>query len=75
MKPYSEILQITNSYHELGETIQAANFVVEEYGIKHPNFELFSISGTSLGQPHRTKVNVKLSRRTINKRRQNDMRY
>ena len=43
MKPYSEILQITNSYHELGETIQAANFVVEEYGIKHPNFEGFEL--------------------------------
>ena len=43
MKPYSEILQITNSYHELGETIQAANFVIEEYGIKHPNFNVFEL--------------------------------
>ena len=43
MKPYSEILQITNSYHELGETIQAANFVVEQYGIKHPNFGGFEL--------------------------------
>ena len=43
MKPYSEILQITNSYHELGETIQAANFVIEEYSIKHPNFEGFEL--------------------------------
>ena len=43
MKPYSEILQITNSYHELRETIQAANFVIEEYGIKHPNFEGFEL--------------------------------
>jgi hypothetical protein len=43
MKPYSEILQITNSYHELGETIQAANFVVEEYGIKHSNFKGFEL--------------------------------
>ncbi|WP_395046422.1 hypothetical protein [Flavobacterium sp.] len=43
MKPYSEILQTTNSYHELGETIQAANFVIEEYGIKHPNFKGFEL--------------------------------
>lgn len=43
MKPYSEILQLVNSYHEIGETIQAANFVVEEYGIKHPNFEGFEL--------------------------------
>ena len=43
MKPYSEILQITNNFHELGETIQAANFVIEEYGIKHPNFEGFEL--------------------------------
>ena len=43
MKPYSEILQLVNSYHEIGETIQAANFVIEEYGIKHPNFEGFEL--------------------------------
>ena len=43
MKPYSEILQIVNSYHELGETIQAANYVIEEYGIKHSNFKGFEL--------------------------------
>ena len=43
MKPYSEILQITNSYHELRETIQAANFVIEDYRIKHTTFKGFEL--------------------------------
>jgi hypothetical protein len=43
MKPYSEILQTIQTYHELGETIAAANFVIEAYGIKHPNFGTFEL--------------------------------
>lgn len=43
MKPYSEILQTIQTYHELGETIAAANFVIEAYGIKHPNFGEFQL--------------------------------
>lgn len=43
MKPYSEILQLVQTYHELGETVAAANLVVEEYGIKHPNFKNFEL--------------------------------
>ncbi len=43
MKSFSEISQIINSYHKLGETIQAANFLTEEYGIKHPNLERFEL--------------------------------
>lgn len=43
MKPYLEILQFINNYHEIGETIQAANFAIEEYGIKHPNFKGFEL--------------------------------
>lgn len=43
MKSYPEILQYINSYHELGETIQAANFAIEEYDIKHPNFKGFEL--------------------------------
>ncbi|WP_310557232.1 hypothetical protein [Flavobacterium sp.] len=43
MKPYSEILQNIQTFHELGETIQAANYVVEQYGIKHPNFKGFEL--------------------------------
>ena len=43
MKPYSEIVQTIQTYHELGETIAAANFVIEAYGIKHPNFGEFRL--------------------------------
>lgn len=43
MKPYSEIIQKIESYHELGETIQAAEYLIEEYGIKHPNLKGFEL--------------------------------
>lgn len=43
MKPYTNILQIINSYHELGETVEAAQFLIKEYGIKHPNFHGFEL--------------------------------
>lgn len=43
MKTFSEILQHINTYHELGETIQAANFAIEQYNIKHPNFKGFEL--------------------------------
>jgi hypothetical protein len=44
MKSIETIMEIINSYHELGETIAAANFLIEEYGIKHPNLEGFELS-------------------------------
>ncbi len=43
MKSFSEISQIINTYHELGETIAAADFLVAEYQIRHPNFEGFEL--------------------------------
>jgi len=43
MKSFSDIAQIINSFHELGETTEAADFLIEEYGIKHPNFEKFEL--------------------------------
>ena len=43
MKYYSEILQTIQTYHELGETIAAATFVIEAYDIKHPNFGEFQL--------------------------------
>jgi hypothetical protein len=43
MKPYSEILQNIQTYHELGETIQAANYLIAEYNIKHPNLKGFEL--------------------------------
>lgn len=43
MKPYSEIVQLIQTYHELGETVAAANLVIEEYRIKHFNFKGFEL--------------------------------
>jgi hypothetical protein len=43
MKSYSDILQNIQNYHELGETIQAAHFLIEEYGINHPNLKGFEL--------------------------------
>jgi hypothetical protein len=39
MKPTSEILQQIESYHELGETIAAANFLIDRYAMRHPNLK------------------------------------
>ena len=39
MKSKSEIVQILQSYHELGQTEAAALFLLEEFDIKHPNFK------------------------------------
>ena len=43
MKSYTEHLQIVNTFHELGETIAAAQFWIEEYGLTHPNFKGFEL--------------------------------
>lgn len=43
MKSLTDIQQIINSYHELNETVEAANFLIEEYGIRHPNFGNFEL--------------------------------
>ncbi len=48
MKSFESILQYVNTYHELGETIQAAEFVMEEYGLKHPNFKGFELRERAL---------------------------
>ena len=39
MKTKTEIVQILQSYHELGQTEAAALFLLEEFDIKHPNFK------------------------------------
>ncbi|WP_313804695.1 hypothetical protein [Flavobacterium sp.] len=41
MKSQVEILQIINNFHELGETAQAAEFILKEYGLEQPNFKGF----------------------------------
>lgn len=43
MKSFSEHLQIVNTFHELGETIAAAKYLIEEYGLKNPNFKGFEL--------------------------------
>jgi hypothetical protein len=43
MKSYQDINQIINTFNELGETIQAANYLIEEYSIKHPNLKGFEL--------------------------------
>lgn len=43
MKTYQDQLQIVHSFHEMGETIAAAQFLIEEYGLTHPNFKGFEL--------------------------------
>ena len=43
MKPYSEILEKIETFHELGETIQAAQFVLKEFGLENPNLKSFEL--------------------------------
>ena len=43
MKSYLEHLQIVNTFHELGETIAAAQFLIKEYGLENLNFKGFEL--------------------------------
>jgi len=43
MKSYPEHLQIVYTFHELGETIAAAQFLIQEYGLENPNFKGFEL--------------------------------
>nr|WP_309755598.1 hypothetical protein [Flavobacterium sp.] len=43
MKNYQDQLQIVHSFHEMGETIAAAQFLIEEYRLTHPNFKGFEL--------------------------------
>ncbi len=36
MKPTAEILLTVETFHELGETIDAANYLLKEYNLQHP---------------------------------------
>lgn len=38
MKTKSEIVQILQSYHELGQTVDAALFLIDEFELNQPNF-------------------------------------
>jgi hypothetical protein len=41
MKSFSEHLKIVNNYHEMGETLAAAHFLLDEYELKDDNFAGF----------------------------------
>ena len=43
MKSYTDQIQIVNNFHELGKTIEAARFLIQEYGIENPNFKGFEL--------------------------------
>ncbi|MGC4040698.1 MAG: hypothetical protein QM710_07935 [Flavobacterium sp.] len=43
MKPTAEIIQKIETFHELGETIAAADYLIDAYNIKHPNFKAFEL--------------------------------
>jgi hypothetical protein len=48
MKSFESILQHVNTFHELGETIQAAEFIMKEYGLHHPNLKGFELRERAL---------------------------
>ena len=43
MKLYPEILQNINSFYELGETVLAAEFLLNEFDLNHDNFKGFEL--------------------------------
>ena len=43
MKSYQDILLTVNSFHELGQTALAGEFLVQEYGLTHENFKGFEL--------------------------------
>jgi hypothetical protein len=43
MKPFLDIIQTVETYHELGETIQAAHFLLDEYQLNHSNLKGFEL--------------------------------
>lgn len=43
MNTFDTILQTVQSYHELGETIPAAEYVLDTYNLRHPNFGGFEL--------------------------------
>ncbi len=43
MDTFQNHLQIIQNFHELGETIQAAEFLVKEYELEHSNFKGFEL--------------------------------
>jgi hypothetical protein len=43
MLPSSDLLLQIESYHELGETIKAAEFLIKAYDMEHPNLKGFEL--------------------------------
>ena len=43
MKSLESVLQHINTFHELGEAIQAVEFTLKEFGLEHPNLKGFEL--------------------------------
>lgn len=43
MEAIAEIIQKIETFHELGETVQAADYLIDVYEIRHPNFMEFEL--------------------------------
>ena len=49
MMPFEEIELTVNTFHKLGLTVEAAQFLIETYHLSHPNFDSFEL--TEVAQP------------------------
>ena len=43
MIPTAEIIQKIETFHELSETVEAANYLIDVYSIRHSNFSTFEL--------------------------------
>lgn len=68
MMPFEEIELTVNTFHKLGLTVEAAQFLIETYRLNHPNFDSFELKEVAkpsfivmvtigaLGQPQKIQI-------------------
>ncbi|WP_308219253.1 hypothetical protein [Flavobacterium sp. NRK F7] len=68
MMPFEEIELTVNTFHKLGLTVEAAQFLIETYHLNHPNFDSFELMEVAqpsfivmvtigvLGQPQKIQI-------------------